>query len=45
MDIWESIKVPTLYMRAEWKIEVLTDNFMDLGPATEFTTQIVVPND
>lgn len=32
-------------MRAEWHIEVLTDNFMDLGPATEFTNQIVVPND
>lgn len=45
LDIWKSIKVPSLYIRADWQIEVLTDNHMNLGPATDLVTQIVVPHD
>ena len=37
--------MPDLQNRAEWNIEVLTDNQMNLGPAAEFTTQVCCPAD
>jgi len=45
MDAWNSVRDQQLWERAEWHIEVLADNHMDLGPAAEFTTQIVCPTD
>jgi len=45
MDAWESVCDKQLWDRAEWHLEVLSDNHIDLGPASEFTTQIVVPED
>lgn len=45
MDIQKSIWNDGLEHRAEWHIEVLSDNWLDLGPATSFTDQIVVRSD
>lgn len=43
VDIHKSINCPTLNKRAEWRVEVLSDNLIDMGPATDHVTQIVVP--
>lgn len=44
-DIQSSINDKLLHSRAEWHVEVVTDNYVDLGPMNCNVNQVVVPED
>lgn len=45
IDIQQTVNNPQIHNIANWVIEVVTDNWMDLGPHNNCVNQIVVPSD
>lgn len=45
IDIQETVNTPEVAKTARWFVEVVTDNYMDLGPLNTAVHQIVVPRD
>jgi egghead protein (zeste-white 4 protein) len=45
IDIQQTVNHPEVRNRAQWFIEVVTDNFMELGHENRVVNQIVVPSD
>jgi hypothetical protein len=45
IDIQETVSHPSISSHAYWIVEVVTDNYMDLGPDNNAVNQIVVPSD
>jgi len=44
-DIQKTLSDPGLQSAADWKVELVTDNFMDITELNSDVRQIVVPTD
>lgn len=44
-DMQKVLNDPTLKAKADWVLEVLTDNYVELGESNRCVSQIVVPKD
>jgi len=45
IDIQASVNNSAIANLADWIVEVVTDNWMELGPENNVVNQIVVPSD